>query len=256
MGLQLDRPLAFIDLETTGTDVSKDRIVEISIIKVFPDSEEKVYTKKINPTIPIPAVTTEIHGISDEDVKDAPTFAELAVEILEMLDDTDLAGYNSNRFDIPLLVEEFLRNGFDFNVRKRRMIDVQTIFHKMEQRTLSAAYKYYCGETLEGAHSAEVDSRATLEVLKAQIERYDEVQNDMNFLAKFSNHHPEHIDFAGRLAYNKQGIEVFNFGKFKGKTVAEVLAANPGYFNWIMNNDFPEFTKKMLKEIKEKLDQV
>jgi DNA polymerase-3 subunit epsilon len=240
MQLQLDRPLAFIDLETTGINVATDRIVEISIVKIFPDGTEKVYTRRVNPGIPIPAHTT---------------FDQLAIEILEWLDETDLAGYNSNRFDIPLLIEEFLRNGFDFNARKRRMIDVQTIFHKMEQRTLAAAYKYYCGKELEGAHSAEVDSRATYEILKAQVERYEEIQNNPDFLAKFSNHHPDHIDFAGRLAFNKEGIEIFNFGKFKGRTVEDVLKENPGYFNWIMNNDFPAYTKKMLKEIKVKLDQ-
>lgn len=254
MGLQLQRPLAFIDLETTGIDVATDRIVEISIIKVFPDGTDTTYTRRVNPTIPIPPHTTEIHGISDEDVKDAPKFPDLALEILEILDDTDLAGYNSNRFDIPLLVEEFLRNGFEFNARKRRLIDVQAVFHKMEQRNLAAAYKFYCKKELVNAHSAEADTRATYEILKAQVEHYEDIENDVDFLAKFTNYHPENIDFAGRLAFNKEGVAQFNFGKFKGRSVAEVLQENPGYYNWIMNNDFPRYTKLMLKEIKERID--
>lgn len=255
MALAIDRPLAFIDLETTGTDVATDRIIEISILKLFPDGEKTIYTKRVKPNHPIKEHATAVHGITNADLENEPTFQEIAPEVLELLDETDMAGYNSNRFDVPLLVEEFLRNGFHFNARKRRLIDVQTIFHKMEQRTLSAAYRFYCDKELVDAHSAEADTIATYEILEAQVERYEDVLNNMDFLATFSNHHPNFIDFAGRIAYDKDGVECFNFGKFKGRPVADVLGENPGYFSWILNNDFPQDTKRVLAELKEKIAQ-
>ncbi len=249
MNLNLKNPLAFFDLETTGTNVTKDRIVEISIVKVNPNQSIDTKTMRINPTVPIPKETTKIHGISNEDIKDAPTFKQVAKEILTFLKGCDLAGFNSNRFDIPLLAEEFLRAGVDFDVRNRKFVDVQTIFHKKEQRTLSAAYKFYCNKNLENAHSAEADTKATYEILKAQLDKYDDLENDIEFLSKFSRYH-NNADFAGQIVFNDKGEEVFNFGKNKGKTVESVFAENPGYYSWIMNADFPLFTKKILTEIK------
>ena len=249
MKLNLNRPICFFDLETTGVNISKDRIVEISILKVFPDGTESTYTKRVNPTIPIPPETTLVHGISDADVADAPTFKMLSKEIYNLIKDADLGGFNSNRFDIPLLAEELLRAEIDFDMKNRQSVDVQTIFHKMEQRTLSAAYKFYCNKNLDDAHSAEADTKATYEVLKAQLSKYEELENDTNFLAEFSSR-KKIADFAGFIVYNKEGQECFSFGKHKGKLVTEVLQKEPGYFGWILNADFPLYTKKVLTNIR------
>lgn len=249
MKLNITRPICFFDLETTGINVAKDRIVEISILKVFPDGREVELTERINPTVPIPAATTAVHGISDADVADKPTFAERARDIHDMIKDSDLAGFNSNRFDIPLLAEELLRANIDFDMKNRNAIDVQNIFHKMEQRTLVAAYKFYCGKDLTNAHSAAADTMATYEVLKAQLDRYEDLENDMKFLGDFSTR-KKSADFAGFIGYDKDNVEIFTFGKHKGKKVVEILDSEPGYFGWIQNADFPLFTKKVLTAIK------
>ena len=249
MQLNLKNPLVFFDLETTGINIVKDRIVEISFVKVHPNAKEESKTRRINPEMPIPPESTAIHGITDEDVKDCPTFKEIAKSLAAQIEGCDLAGYNSNRFDIPLLAEEFLRAGVDIDLNKRKFVDVQTIFHKMEQRTLAAAYKFYCDKSLENAHTAEADTMATYEVLKAQLDRYPELQNDINFLSQYSSY-GNNVDFAGRMVYNDKGEEVINFGKYKGRLVEEVLKNDPGYYSWIMNGDFPLNTKKMLTEIK------
>ena len=249
MELKLKKPICFFDLETTGVNVSKDRIVEISILKVFPNGNKESFTWRVNPEMKIPAVTTAIHGISDEMVLNEPTFKELAPKVSELIKNSDLGGFNSNRFDIPLLAEELLRAEVDFDMKNSVAVDVQTIFHKMEQRTLSAAYKFYCNEELEGAHGAEADTRATFEVLKAQIARYDEIENDTKFLAEFSSR-KQFADFAGFISYNKKGQECFSFGKHKGKLVTEILETEPGYFGWLLNADFPLYTKKVLTAIK------
>ena len=249
MELNLRKQSVFFDLETTGIDVVNDRIVEISLLKVFPDGKEETKTMRINPEMPIPPQSTEIHGISDEDVKNEPTFNTVAKEIAKYIEGCDLAGYNSNKFDIPLLAEEFLRVGVDFDMKKLRFIDVQVIFHKMEQRTLSAAYKFYCDKNLDNAHSAEADTKATFEILKAQIDRYTDLNNDMEELSSFSSHN-KNADFAGRIVYNDKDEEVFNFGKYKGQTVESVLEKDQGYFSWMLNSDFPLYTKKVLTAIK------
>ncbi|MFC4632375.1 exonuclease domain-containing protein [Dokdonia ponticola] len=249
MKLNISRPICFFDLETTGINVAKDRIVEISILKVFPDGREEEYTQRINPTIPIPAETTAVHGITDADVADAPTFAQKASEIHNLIKDSDLAGFNSNRFDIPLLAEELLRCDIDFDMKNRNAIDVQNIFHKMEQRTLVAAYKFYCDKDLTNAHSAAADTKATYEVLKSQLARYDDLDNDMKSLADFSSR-KKLADFAGFIGYNDNGDEIFAFGKHKGKLVETVLEQEPGYYGWIQNADFPLYTKKVLTAIK------
>ncbi|TYA71377.1 3'-5' exonuclease [Seonamhaeicola marinus] len=249
MQLNLTKPICFFDLETTGVNISKDRIVEISILKVYPNGKEETKTWLVNPEIQIPEDITAIHGISNEDVANKPTFKELAKEVYNLIKDSDLGGFNSNRFDIPLLAEEMLRADIDFDMKNRLAIDVQTIFHKMEQRTLSAAYKFYCDKNLEGAHSAEADTKAAYEVLKAQIERYDEVENNTKFLAEFSSR-KQFADFAGFIVFNKEGEECFSFGKHKGKKVEDVLASEPGYFGWVLNADFPLYTKKVLTNIK------
>lgn len=249
MNLNLTKPICFFDLETTGINITNDRIVEISVLKVHPNGKEERHTWLVNPTIPIPPEVTKVHGISDTDVADKPTFKELAKEIYNLIKDSDLGGFNSNRFDIPLLAEEMLRAEVDFDMKNRVAIDVQNIFHKMEQRTLSAAYKFYCDKSLENAHSAEADTVATYEVLKAQIERYDELENDVKFLAEFSSR-KEFADFAGFISYNKNGEECFAFGKHKNKRVEDVLNEEPGYFGWLLNADFPLYTKKVLTAIK------
>ena len=249
MQLNLKNPIVFFDLETTGINIVKDRIVEISFVKVHPNGKEESKTRRINPEMPIPPESTAIHGITDEDVKDWPTFKEIAKSLAAQIEGCDLAGYNSNRFDIPLLAEEFLRAGVDIDLNKRKFVDVQTIFHKMEQRTLAAAYKFYCDKSLENAHTAEADTMATYEVLKAQLDRYPELQNDINFLSQYSSY-TNNVDFAGRMVYNDKGEEVINFGKYKGRLVEEVLKNDPGYYSWIMNGDFPLNTKKILTEIK------
>ncbi|MFO8235217.1 MAG: exonuclease domain-containing protein [Bacteroidales bacterium] len=249
MKLKLTKPLVFFDLETTGMDIAKDRIVEISLLKIYPNGDSESKTMKINPEMPVPPKTTEIHGISDEDVKDAPKFAEVAKNIQQFIEGCDLAGFNSNRFDLPLLAEEFIRVGIDYDLKKQRFVDVQVIFHKMEKRNLSAAYRFYCNKELKNAHSAEADTEATYEILKAQIEKYDELENDVQELAEFSSHN-KNVDFAGRIIYNHKGDEIFNFGKYKGKVVEEVLQKDPAYYGWIINNDFPLYTKRVLTNIK------
>lgn len=249
MNLELSKPLAFFDLETTGLNIATDRIVEISIVKIMPNGDKEVKTKLINPTIPIPKEVSLVHGITDEDVKDKATFKEVAHELAKFIEGCDLAGYNSNRFDIPLLAEEFLRAEIDFDVNKRNLIDVQNIFHKMEKRTLSAAYKFYCEKELTDAHSAEADTTATYEILEAQIGRYEELKGDAKFLSEFSTV-TKNVDLLGRIVYNKDGVEVFNFGKHKGKPVIEILEKEPGYYAWMMNGDFPLYTKKVLTAIR------
>lgn len=249
MKLNLKRPLVFFDLETTGVDTAKDRIVEISMVKVMPDGEEIVRTRLINPQMHIPEDATAVHGITDEDVKDQPTFAQIAKSLSQFIEGCDFGGFNSNRFDLPMLVEEFLRAGVDVDFKNRKFIDVQNIFHKMEQRTLVAAYKFYCDKDLTDAHSAEADTRATYEVLKAQLDRYSELQNDVAALAEFSSR-GETVDYAGRIVYNDKGEEVFNFGKYKGVKVCEVFQREPSYYGWMMNGDFPLYTKKVITEIR------
>ena len=249
MQLNLTKPICFFDLETTGVNITSDRIVEISILKVHPNGKEENKTWLVNPGMPIPKEVTEIHGISDADVANEPAFKEIAKDVYNMIKDSDLGGFNSNRFDIPLLAEEMLRADVDFDMKNRLAIDVQTIFHKMEQRTLSAAYKFYCNESLENAHSAEADTKATYEVLKAQISLYEEVENDTKFLAEFSSR-KKFADFAGFIVFNKKGEECFSFGKHKGKLVTEILEKEPGYFGWLLNSDFPLYTKKVLTAIK------
>ena len=249
MKLNLKRPIVFFDLETTGVDTAKDRIVEISMIKIMPDGEEVVRTRRINPQMHIPESATEIHGITDNDVKDAPTFAQIAKSLSQFIEGCDFGGFNSNRFDLPMLVEEFLRVGVDVDFRRRKFVDVQNIFHKMEQRTLVAAYKFYCDKNLDDAHSAEADTRATYEVLKAQLDRYPELQNDVTALAEFSSR-GESVDYAGRIIYNDKGVEVFNFGKYRGRSVSEVFLEEPCYYAWMRIGDFPLYTKKVITEIR------
>lgn len=249
MKLNINNPIIFFDLETTGIDVVKDRIVEISLVKVMPDGTEEIKTRRINPGMPIPEESTKIHGISDEDVKDCPMFKTVAKSLAQYIEGCDLAGYNSNKFDIPMLMEEFLRANIDIDLKKRRCIDVQNIYHKMEQRTLSAAYKFYCEQDLENAHSAEADTLATYEILKKQLERYPEMENDVDYLSKFSERIPT-ADYAGRVAYDPAGAEIFNFGKYKGRKVTEIFKTDPGYYSWMMNGDFPEYTKKVITRIK------
>lgn len=247
--LKLRNPLIFFDLETTGTDVVKDRIVELSYLKVYPDGREESKTWLVNPGIPISSEATAIHGISDADVKDSPSFQQIAQTLANEFEGCDFAGFNSNKFDIPLLAEEFLRTNVDFDMKKRKFIDVMVIFMKMEQRNLAAAYRFYCNRELDNAHSAEADTRATYEVLQAQIDRYSELENDVDILSVFSAH-TRNVDYMGRIIYNDQDVEVINFGKYKGVPVEEVLERDPGYYGWIMNADFPLYTKKVLTNIK------
>lgn len=247
MALILERPIAFIDLETTGVNLATDRIVEIAIVKLMPDNTRVVKQKFINPQMPIPAASSEIHGITDDKVKDAPTFKEVANELKQFIDNADLSGYNSNRFDIPLLAEEFLRAGLDFDMTNRRMMDVQHIFHMMEKRTLQAAYKFYCEKELVDAHSAEADILATIEVLEAQLIRYENLGNTVDSVLQFTGEE-KLVDFARRFMMDKD-VEVFNFGKHKGRSVAEVLKAEPSYYDWMMRGDFPLHTKQKLTEI-------
>lgn len=249
MELNLRNPLIFFDLETTGVNITKDRIVEISYIKVFPNGQEQEKTIRVNPGMPIPPEATAIHHITDEDVKDKPLFKDIAKDLSHVFEGCDIAGFNSNRFDIPLLMEEFLRAGVNFDISKRKFIDIQTIFHKMEQRTLVAAYKFYCNKDLNDAHSASADTRATYEVLKAQLDRYSSLENDVDYLSKFSSQN-RNVDLAGRIVLNDQNVEVFNFGKYKGMSVAEVLKRDMGYYGWIMNGDFTLNTKNVLTKIR------
>jgi DNA polymerase-3 subunit epsilon len=249
MNLNLNKSIAFFDLETTGLNISKDKIVEIAILKINPDQTEESFLERINPTIPISEESTSIHGISNEDIKDCPPFKDFAEAIITFLGDSDLAGYNSNRFDIPFLLEELLNAGAELNMENRRFIDVQTIFHKMEQRTLGAAYQFYCGKEIINAHSAAADTRATYEVLKGQLDRYPEVENDMDFLFEFTQTGKNRkIDFVGRLAVNENNEVVYNFGKHSGKTIKEIYEKEPGYHRWIMDNDFPLITKSILSK--------
>ena len=247
MKLQLTRPIAFIDLETTGINITNDRIVELAIVKISPDGSKLIKRKLINPLTPIPAASSAIHGITDEMVKDAPSFKQVANEIKQFLEGCDLGGYNSNRFDIPMLLEEFLRVGIEYTVDGKKLVDVQKIFHMMEQRTLSAAYKFYCSKTLEGAHGAEADATATWEVLEAQLERYPQIGDNVESIMKFTGE-DDIVDFARRFIKDK-GVEVFNFGKHKGKPVAQVLREEPQYYDWMMKGDFPINTKQKLTEM-------
>lgn len=249
MKLNLKKPIIFFDLETTGTDISKDRIVEICYIKVFPDGREVEFTKRINPGIHIPEAASAVHGIFDEDVKDAPLFKDVAREIANEFEGCDIAGFNSNRFDLPLLAEEFLRAQVDIDLSRLKAIDVQVLYHKREPRTLSAAHKFYCGAEFDNAHSALADTRATYNVLMAQLDHYDDLENDMDALAKESSF-TNNVDFAGRFVYDANGRELFNFGKYKGMFVDEVLARDPGYYGWMMNGEFPLNTKQVLTRIK------
>lgn len=250
MELNLKRPICFFDIESTGVNVVNDRIVELSVLKVFPDNTKESKTWLVNPEMKIPAETTAIHGISDEKVANEPTFKELAHAVYNMIKDSDLAGYNSNKFDIPMLAEEFLRADIEFHMENRKAVDIQNIFHRMEQRTLSAAYKFYCQKTLENAHTAEADTIATYEILKAQLDRYpNDIENDIEFLSDFSNRQRV-ADFAGFIAFNDENKEYFTFGKYKNHLVEDVLKKDGGYFGWILNANFPLYTKKVLTAIK------
>jgi DNA polymerase III subunit epsilon len=247
MALQLTRPIAFIDLETTGVNIAIDRVIEIAIIKILPDKTKVVKHKLVNPQMPIPKASSAVHGITDDKVKDSPTFKEVANELKQFIDNADLSGYNSNRFDIPLLMEEFLRAGITLDMNNRRMLDVQTIFHMMEKRTLAAAYKFYCEKELEDAHSAEADATATWEILEAQLLRYEHLGNTIDTVLQFTGEE-KYVDFARRFVIEND-VEVFNFGKFKGRCVAEVLKTEPQYYDWMMKGDFPLHTKQKLTEI-------
>lgn len=247
--LKLKKPICFFDIESTGTNVVRDRIVELGVLKIYPNGNEESRTWLVNPEMPIPEEVIKIHGISNEKVANEPTFKQLAHRIYEMVQGCDLGGYNSNKFDIPMLVEEFLRADIDFDLSKVRAVDVQNIFHKKEQRTLSAAYKFYCQKDLTDAHTAEADTLATYEILKAQLDRYDDLDNDIAFLSEYSNRFNA-ADCAGFIIFNKDNIECFSFGKYKNRPVEEVLAENPGYYSWIQNADFPLYTKKILTQIR------
>lgn len=249
MEVKLNKPICFFDLETTGIEVAKDRIVEISILKVFPNGNKEIKTWLVNPERSIPLRASEIHGITDEKVANEPTFKQLAPQIYAMIKDADLAGFNSDRFDIPLLVEELLRADIDIDMKNCVTVDVQTIFHKKEERTLSAAYKFYCDKSLENAHSAAADTEATYEIFKAQLERYDDLPRDIKALSEYTTR-KKSVDFAGFIALNEEGKEIFTFGKHKGQLVDDILESEPGYFGWIQNADFPLYTKKVLTGIK------
>tara|TARA_B100001113_G_C21019217_1_gene582796 strand:- start:134 stop:919 length:786 start_codon:yes stop_codon:yes gene_type:complete len=253
MNLKLKRPIVFFDLETTGVQIAKDRIVEIAILKIYPNGNKESKCWLVNPTIPIPAETTAIHGISDDKIVNEPTFKELSQQIYEIIDNCDLGGYNSNKFDIPLLAEEFLRVGIDFNMDDRNSIDIQNIFHKMEQRTLIAAYKFYCGKDLKNAHSAKADTSATYEILLSQLEKYEELENDVNFLSEFSIRGGKFADLAGFIRYNENGEKILSFGKYKGITLKQIWSENKGYFSWIQNADFPLYTKNVMRNFADKI---
>lgn len=247
MRIELKKPIVFFDLETTGTNPASDRIIEIAMLKIFPNGKETSKVFKVNPEMPIPKQSTEIHGISDEDVVDAPVFKMIAKEIVDFISDADLAGFNSNKFDIPLLAEEFIRSNTDIDLKKRNFIDVQVLFMKKEPRTLEAAYRFYCGKELKDAHSAEADTNATFEVFKAQLEKYNDVGDSIDEVSKFSSHN-KNADFVGRLIYDDDGEICINFGKYKGKKLSEVLKKDPGYYGWIQGADFPLYTKKIFTE--------
>jgi DNA polymerase-3 subunit epsilon len=249
MNLELKKPIVFFDIESTGINITSDRIVEIAFLKIFPDGSRESKLQRINPERPIPPETTKIHGLSDEDVKDSPTFRQVAKDIARFIEGADLAGFNSNKFDIPMLAEEFLRAEVDIDLKRHKAVDVQVIFHKMEQRTLSAAYKFYCKKDLVNAHSAAADTEATFEILDAQIDHYSSLKPDVDSLSDFSAH-KRNVDFAGRIVYNKNKEEVFNFGKYRNMKVSDVLKKDPGYYGWMMKGDFPLYTKKVLTNIK------
>ncbi|HET9570119.1 MAG TPA: 3'-5' exonuclease [Bacteroidales bacterium] len=249
MQLNLKNPIVFFDLETTGVNANTDRIVEIAYLKVYPNGNEETKTFRVNPGMPIPKEASDIHHITDEDVADAPTFKEIGKNIAKDIEGCDLAGFNSNRFDVPMLAEEFLRNDIDIDLSKRKLIDVQVIFHKMEQRTLSAAYKFYCNAELEGAHGAEADAKATYEVLKSQLDRYPDLANDVQYLSEFSSFN-RNVDFAGKIVLNDKDQEVFNFGKYKDQPVEDVLKKDTGYYGWMMQGDFALNTKNVLTRIR------
>lgn len=252
MNIKLERPIVFFDLETTGIQIATDRIVEISVLKVYPNGNKESWTRLVNPEIEIPKEASDIHGITNERVVNEPKFSELAAKVSTMIEGCDLAGFNSNRFDIPLLAEEMLRAKVNFDMNDRKAIDVQVIFHKKEQRNLSAGYEFYCGKSLENAHSAEADTLATFEILEAQIEKYDDLQNDVSFLSDYSNHQ-KRIDFAGFILLSPEEDKIFSFGKYKGRKVTDVFRENPGYYSWMQNADFPLYTKKILTDIKESM---
>lgn len=252
MTLQLTKPICFFDLETTGINTAKDRIVEIAILRVEPDGTEISKTWRVNPEMHIPEEASKVHGIYDEDVANAPTFKEIAPEVYRLILDADLAGFNSNRFDVPLLAEELLRAGIDFDLKTNNLIDIQNIFHKMEPRNLSAAYRFYCDDELTGAHSAEADTKATYEIFKAQIKKYEDLPKDMEALSKFSSYFKA-ADFQGRIIYNDKNEEIINFGKYKGQKVSDVLQKDHGYYGWIMRADFPLYTKKVIQNVYERI---
>lgn len=252
MKLQLTRPIVFFDLETTGTNINSDRIVEISLVKLFPDGHVTSKTRRLNPEMHIPAEATAVHHITDEDVANEPTFRQVAASLAQIMQGCDIAGFNSNRFDIPLLDQEFERVGVDFDFSKARFIDVQTIFHKKEPRTLVAAYRYYCGKELEGAHSALADTQATMEVLLAQLEKYEDLPNEVGALSEYASN-SRNVDFMGRMVYDDQGREVINFGKYKGRLAEEVLAHDHGYYSWIMSGDFSRNTKAAFTRVRLRL---
>lgn len=253
MNLKLTKPIVFFDLETTGLQIATARIVEIAILKIFPNGNKESKSWLVNPTIPIPTETTAIHGISNEKVANEPTFNQLAPEISEMIHNCDLAGYNSNKFDIPILAEEFLRSEINFDTKNRKTIDVQNIFHKLEQRTLVAAYQFYCKKDLKNAHSAKADTSATYEILLAQLEKYDELENDVNFLSKFSEIGGKFADLAGFIRFNEKGEEILSFGKYRNVTLSQIWTENPGYFSWIKQADFPLYTKNIMSKFAAKM---
>lgn len=248
MPLELKKPLVIFDLETTGVNVSHDRIIDIYLIKAQPDGAETSYYKRLNPGVPIPKETSEIHGIYPKDVEGCPSFKDIAHELNQFIGDADFAGFNSNRFDFPLLVEEFYRADIDFQTEKRKFIDAQRIFHVKEPRNLSAAYRFYCDKDLENAHSAKADTVATWEIIKSQVDRYDDLKPTVDFLHSFSGQN-EFVDLAGRIKRNKQGEPCIAFGKHRGKTVEQVFTAEPSYFEWMMNGDFPENTKRVITRL-------
>lgn len=252
MNLPLKKPIVFFDLETTGINITNDRIVEITLLRIEPNGTETEKTYLVNPEMPIPKISSEIHGIYDKDVEDKPTFKQIAKNISSFIEGADLAGFNSNRFDIPLLAEEFLRAEVDFSMKSRKCVDVQVIYHKMEQRNLAAAYKFYCQKDLTDAHSSKADTIATYEILKAQLDLYSEIPHSISELSEFSSQN-RNVDLAGHIVYNENDLPVFNFGKFKGVSVEEVLSKDPGYFSWMMNGQFPLYTKKVLTELKMKM---
>ncbi len=249
MELKLTKPIAFFDIEATGPDVVNDRIIEISILRIEPNGKQESFTRRVNPPIPISPEAYKIHGIKNEDLANEPKFSEIAQSVANFIKGCDLSGYNSTKFDIPILAEELLRADIDFDMRKTKYVDVQVIFFKMEQRTLGAAYKYYCNKNLDHAHNAEADAIATYEVLKAQLDHYPDLKNDIGSLSEFTTQN-RNVDFAGRFIYNEDGVECFNFGKHKGESVEEVLKKEPGFYKWMINGDFPLYTKKVLTAIK------